>query len=73
VWRRLKGHTPAVAVGTAVAAGVMAAGQLASGATAGAAPVHNRVVDSSTGDGQSPFQQDEQTCRVNMVRILYII
>jgi hypothetical protein len=30
VWRRLKGHTPVVAAGAAVAAGTMAAGQLAS-------------------------------------------
>jgi hypothetical protein len=30
VWRRLKGHTPVVAAGAAVAAGTVAAGQLAS-------------------------------------------
>ncbi len=67
VWRRLKGHTPAVAAGAAVAAGVMAAGQLASGATSGAAPGLNRVAGSCPDNGQSACHRDEQTCRVNMV------
>jgi hypothetical protein len=38
VWRRLKGRTPAVAAGAAVAAGVMAAGQLSSVTTVGPPP-----------------------------------
>jgi len=67
MWRRLKGHTPAVAAGAAVAAGVMAAGQLASGATSGAAPGLNRDAGSCPDNGQSACQRDEQTCRVNMV------
>jgi hypothetical protein len=70
VWRRLKGHTPAVVVGAAVTAGAMAAGQLPSVATS-AAPGHDRVAGSSPGDGQSSCHRDEQTCRVNMVCRLY--
>jgi hypothetical protein len=75
VWRRLKGHTPAVAAGAAVAAGVMAAGQLASGVSASAQLGHR--YDPGTllgGDAQPSCARDERTCRVDLVctRLFFI-
>jgi hypothetical protein len=74
VWRRLKGHNPAVAAGAAVAAGVVAAGQLAAGASAGAASGHGATAATPSCRPQPACPRDEETCRVNMVRenIMYI-
>ena len=75
VWRRLKGHTPAVAAGAAVAAGVVAAGQLAAGASAGASSGHGASAATPSCRPQPACPRDEETCRVNMVRenIIYIL
>jgi hypothetical protein len=68
VWRRLKGHTPAVAAGAAVTAGVLAAGQLAAGASTGMASGHGVSAATPTCRPQPACSRDEETCRVNMVR-----
>ena len=67
VWRRLKGHTPAVAAGAAAVAGVMAAGQLAAGASAGVTSGPRAVSDPAACRPQTGCPREEGTCRVNMV------
>jgi len=72
VWRRLKGHTPVVAAGAAVAAGTMAAGQLAS---ALAGPSQSQVPSGVRPDvprcgGQQdrcPGEDPGLTCRSHVV------
>ncbi len=65
VWRRLKGYTPAVGAGAAVAAATLAAGQLAS-SSAGSAPPP-RGVSSEGSAARCPGQDAEASCRVDMV------
>jgi hypothetical protein len=67
VWRRLKGHTPAVAGGVAAVAGVMAAGQLAAGAPAGVASGPRAAADPATCRPQTVCPREEGTVRINMV------
>jgi hypothetical protein len=73
VWRRLKGHTPAVAAGAAAVAGVMAAGQLAAGASAGQASGQRAAAASPTCRPQTVCPRDEGNCRVNMVSNLSLL
>jgi hypothetical protein len=65
VWRRLKGYTPAVGAGAAVAAAAVAAGQLASSSAGSAPPPRG----SSPGEpaARSTGQDADHTCRVDMV------
>jgi hypothetical protein len=65
VWRRLKGYTPAVGAGAAVAAAAVAAGQLAS-SSAGSAPLP-RGASSEEPAARCPGQDAERCCRVDMV------
>jgi hypothetical protein len=69
VWRRLKGHTPAVAASAAAVAGVMAAGQLAAGASAGVSSSSSPAAASTPCRPQASCREEE-ICRVNMVRKL---
>ncbi len=64
VWRRLKGYTPAVGAGAAVAAAAVAAGQLAS-SSAGSAPPSRGGPSGDT--ATCPGQDAEASCRVDMV------
>ena len=65
VWRRLKGYTPAVGAGAAVAAAAVAAGQLAS-LSAGSAPLP-RGASPGEQSARCTGQDAEQSCRVDMV------
>jgi hypothetical protein len=65
VWRRLKGYTPAVGAGAAVAAAAVAAGQLAS-FSAGSAPPPRGGPSGDTA-ARCPGQDAEASCRVDMV------
>jgi hypothetical protein len=65
VWRCLKGYTPAVGAGAAVAAAAVAAGQLAS-SSAGSAPLP-RGASSEEPAARCPGQDAEHSCRVDMV------
>jgi hypothetical protein len=65
VWRRLKGYTPAVGAGAAVAAAAVAAGQLAS-SSAGSAPLP-RGASPGEQSARCTGQDVEQSCRVDMV------
>jgi hypothetical protein len=65
VWRRLKGYTPAVGAGAAVAAAAVAAGQLAS-SSAGSAPLP-RGASPGEQSARCTGQDAEQSCRVDMV------
>jgi hypothetical protein len=77
VWRRLKGHTPVVAAGAAVAAGTMAAGQLASalaGPSQSQGPSGVRPDAPRCGDLQDrcPGEDPGLTCRSHVVSIIYV-
>ena len=65
VWRRLKGYTPAVGAGAAVAAAAVAAGQLASSSAGSAPPLRGAAADGSAARCSGP--DAEASCRVNMV------
>ncbi len=78
VWRRLKGHTPAIAAGAAVAAGAMAVGQLASGlssAQPGRADPVGRVEASCprASDGRCAGENPSATCQSHVVSCLLIV
>ncbi len=77
VWRRLKGHTPAVAAGAAVAAGSVAVGQLASGLSSGQP---GRADPVGRAEAQCPRAPDDRcagenpaaTCQSHVVSCLFI-
>ena len=76
VWRRLKGHTPVVAAGAAVAAGTVAAGQLASvlaGTSQSQGPSAVRPDAPRCGDQQDRCPGDDpgRTCRSHVVSNVY--
>jgi hypothetical protein len=73
VWRRLKGYTPAVGAGAAVAAAAVAAGQLASSSAGSSPPVRGAAADGSAARCSGP--DAEASCRVDMVcyKIFFII
>jgi hypothetical protein len=64
VWRRLKGYTPAISAGAAVAAVTLAAGQVASSSAGSVPPVRG-------GSSEEPavhcVQDADHSCRVDMV------
>jgi hypothetical protein len=75
VWRRLKGHTPVVAAGAAVAAGSLAAGQLASvlgGVSQNQGHSGVRSDAPCFGDSQDrcPGEDPGLTCRTHVVSII---
>jgi hypothetical protein len=69
VWRRLKGYTPAVGAGAAVAAAAVAAGQLASSSTGSAPPP--RGGPSGEPAARCTGQEADHICRVDMVCEVY--
>jgi hypothetical protein len=70
VWRRLKGYTPAVGAGAAVAAATLAAGQLASSSAGSAPPPRGGASEGPA--ARCSGQGADQSCRVDMVCNLFV-
>jgi hypothetical protein len=78
VWRRLKGHTPAVAAGAAAVAGTMAAGQLATvltGAASGQTHPGGRAEGPQSGLplGHCASEDPGLSCQAHVVSFITII
>jgi hypothetical protein len=73
VWRRLKGYTPAVGAGAAVAATTLAAGQLASSSAGSAPPPRGGASEGSA--ARCTGQDAEPICRVDVVcyKVYFVI
>jgi hypothetical protein len=73
VWRRLKGYTPAVGAGAAVAAATLAAGQLASSSAGSAPPPRGGASEASA--ARCTGQDAEPSCRVDVVfyKVYFVI